>query len=167
MTTSRKKFTTKNLFQNFPGKNFEMGSCRCDRAVLSRNRKQLSMIFSKNHLTQVKKRDGRVVPFDENRIMTAIAKAMSVTGEGSRDEAQKVSEAGRRGAQSKDSPQSTFPRSKRSRMSSRPNSSSWISRKPRKRTSSTGTTAPQIRESKQEIPERVKALFDESKKYFQ
>ncbi len=50
------------------------------------------MIFSKNHLTQVKKRDGRIVPFDADRILNAIAKAMSVTSEGSRDEAQKVTE---------------------------------------------------------------------------
>ena len=59
------------------------------------------MIFSKNHLTQVKKRDGRIVPFDENRILNAIAKAMSVTGEGSRDDAEKVSEQVVAGAQSK------------------------------------------------------------------
>ncbi len=50
------------------------------------------MIFSKNHLMRVKKRDGRIVPFDENRIMNAIAKTMSVTSEGSRDDAQKVAE---------------------------------------------------------------------------
>ena len=50
------------------------------------------MIFSKNHFTQVKKRDGRIVLFDENRILSAVAKAMSVTGEGSRDDAQKVAE---------------------------------------------------------------------------
>ena len=30
--------------------------------------------------------------FDENRILSAVAKAMSVTGEGSRDDAQKVAE---------------------------------------------------------------------------
>ncbi len=50
------------------------------------------MIFSKNHLVQVKKRDGRIVPFDENRILNAIAKAMSVTGEGTHEEAEKVSD---------------------------------------------------------------------------
>jgi hypothetical protein len=50
------------------------------------------MIFSKNHLVQVKKRDGRIVPFEENRILNAIAKAMGVTGEGTHDDAEKVSE---------------------------------------------------------------------------
>ena len=50
------------------------------------------MIFSKNHFVQVRKRDGRIVPFDENRIVNAITKAMNVTGEGSRDDAVKVAE---------------------------------------------------------------------------
>jgi len=78
------------------------------------------MIFSKNHLTQVKKRDGRIVPFDENRIMNAIAKAMSVTSEGSRDDAQKVAEQVV-AELNKRFPGSMFPRLKTSRTSSRRN----------------------------------------------
>ena len=76
-----------------------MCSCGADAPSFIQSQNKSPMIFSKNHLAQVKKRDGRIVPFDENRIMTAIAKAMSVTSEGSRDDAQKVTEASRRRTQ--------------------------------------------------------------------
>ena len=42
--------------------------------------------------TSVKKREGQVVPFDEERITKAIAKAMKATGEGSEKDAASVSE---------------------------------------------------------------------------
>ncbi len=42
--------------------------------------------------TSVRKREGQVVPFDEERIARAIAKAMKATGEGSEKEAANVSE---------------------------------------------------------------------------
>lgn len=42
--------------------------------------------------TSVKKREGQVVPFDEERITKAIAKAMKATGEGSEKDAANVSE---------------------------------------------------------------------------
>ena len=50
-------------------------------------------ITSKQHFSAVKKRDGRIVPFAEEKIINAIAKAMSATGETSqREDAEKVAE---------------------------------------------------------------------------
>ncbi len=47
---------------------------------------------NKNHFEQVRKRDGRIVAFDEGRITNAIFRAMQAQGEGSSDHAEKVSE---------------------------------------------------------------------------
>ncbi|HEX8974397.1 MAG TPA: ribonucleoside triphosphate reductase [Patescibacteria group bacterium] len=44
----------------------------------------------KNQIKQVVKRSGRVVPFDQKKIAVAVAKAFTVTGEGSKEDAQKV-----------------------------------------------------------------------------
>ena len=41
----------------------------------------------------IRKRDGRVVPFDEARITKAVLKALVETGEGGMDDATKVSDA--------------------------------------------------------------------------
>lgn len=45
-----------------------------------------------NSFAEVRKRDGRVVPFDQDRITSAIARAMAATKEGSAESSQKVSE---------------------------------------------------------------------------
>jgi ribonucleoside-diphosphate reductase alpha chain len=45
-----------------------------------------------NSFAEVRKRDGRIVPFDQDRITSAISRAMSATGEGSAQSAEKVSE---------------------------------------------------------------------------
>src|SRR5690348_12926882 len=51
------------------------------------------MIFRKEVFAEVRKRDGRVVPFDQSRITNAISRAMFATGEGNpAEDAQKVSE---------------------------------------------------------------------------
>jgi ribonucleoside-diphosphate reductase alpha chain len=48
---------------------------------------------TKQHFSSVKKRDGRIVPFTEEKIVSAIAKAMSATGETTnRQDAEKVAE---------------------------------------------------------------------------
>ncbi len=44
-----------------------------------------------NKITKVVKRSGRVVPFDQNKITIAVAKAFKATGEGSKSDAKKVS----------------------------------------------------------------------------
>lgn len=43
-------------------------------------------------ITEVRKRDGQMVPFHEDRIVNAISNAMHVTGEGSLDDAKQVAE---------------------------------------------------------------------------
>jgi len=45
-----------------------------------------------NSFAEVRKRDGRIVAFDQDRITSAISRAMSATGEGSAQSAEKVSE---------------------------------------------------------------------------
>ncbi|HVO28642.1 MAG TPA: ATP cone domain-containing protein [Candidatus Paceibacterota bacterium] len=50
------------------------------------------MTTKKNQFGEVRKRDGRIVPFDQGRITNAIMRAMEAAGEGSRQAAEKVSE---------------------------------------------------------------------------
>lgn len=40
------------------------------------------MVTKKNNLEEVRKRDGRVVPFDQTRITNAVTRAMQAAGEG-------------------------------------------------------------------------------------
>lgn len=123
------------------------------------------MIFSKNHLTQVKKRDGRIVPFEENRIMIAIAKAMSVTSEGSRDDAEKVSERVVSELNRK-FPAEHLPTIEEIQDVVETELIVMDYAKTAKAYILYRNDRAAIRAKKQEIPERVKALFDESKKYF-
>lgn len=123
------------------------------------------MIFSKNHLTQVKKRDGRVVSFDEDRIMTAIAKAMSVTGEGSRDEAQKVSEEVV-AELNKRFPAEHTPTIEEIQDVVETELIVMDFAKTAKAYILYRNDRAQIRERKREIPERVRHLVEESRSYF-
>src|SRR3989344_283036 len=51
------------------------------------------MLFRKNPFTEVRKRDGRIVPFDQSRIVSAISRAMQAIGEGdAKDDAEKVAD---------------------------------------------------------------------------
>ncbi len=43
-----------------------------------------------NLIKVIKKRDGQIVPFDINKITSAISKAMTIVGEGSSEEAELV-----------------------------------------------------------------------------
>ncbi len=55
------------------------------------------MIFKKNPFETVRKRDGRLVPFDESRIVKAISRAMQVVEEGdAKEDAEKVAVLRRR-----------------------------------------------------------------------
>ena len=47
---------------------------------------------SKNRVTRVVKRDGRVVPFDQEKITKAVMKSFAETGEGAQNEARRVSD---------------------------------------------------------------------------
>jgi ribonucleoside-triphosphate reductase len=46
----------------------------------------------KNQIKKLVKRSGRVVPFDQKKIVVAVAKALAVTGEGTKDDALQVTE---------------------------------------------------------------------------
>ncbi len=123
------------------------------------------MIFSKNHLVQVKKRDGRIVPFEENRILNAIAKAMGVTGEGTHDDAEKVSE--RVVAElNRKFPAEHLPTIEEIQDVVETELIVLDYAKTAKAYILYRNDRAAIRAKKQEVPDRVKALFDESKKYF-
>ncbi len=123
------------------------------------------MIFSKNHLTQVKKRDGRIVPFDENRILNAIAKAMSVTSEGSRDDAQKVTEQVI-AELNKRYPAEHTPTIEDVQDAVETQLIVMDFAKTAKAYILYRSDRAQVRDRKREIPERVRELAESSKKYF-
>lgn len=113
----------------------------------------------------VKKRDGRIVPFDENKIVQAVSKAFNATGEGGLEDAQKVAEKVVRELHKKFSLSETpdiesiqdvveeqlivldYPKTAKAYILYR-----------QERT--------MLREQRKQIPERVKELAIESKKYF-
>lgn len=124
------------------------------------------MIFGRHHFSEVRKRDGRVVAFDQKKITSAIAKAMNVTGEAkSHEDAEKVSEQvivtlGKKFSKEhipnieeiQDVVETElilmdYPKTAKSYILYR-------------------ADRAEIREKKREIPEHVKKLFEESKKYF-
>jgi ribonucleoside-triphosphate reductase len=142
-----------------------MDSYEMNHSFLFETTTNQSMIFSKNHLVQVKKRDGRIVPFDENRIMIAIAKAMSITGEGSRDDAEKVSE--RVVAElNRKFPAEHLPTIEEVQDVVETELIVMDYAKTAKAYILYRNDRAAIRAKKQEVPTHVKALFDESKKYF-
>ncbi|MCX6702974.1 MAG: ATP cone domain-containing protein [Candidatus Wolfebacteria bacterium] len=113
----------------------------------------------------VKKRDGRLVPFDQERITRAILKAMSTTGEGGMEDAMRVSDGAMKELKRKYLPgyilgieevqdivetaliTLDYPKTAKSYILYR-----------QKRA--------EVREKRREIPERVKKFAEESKKYF-
>jgi ribonucleoside-triphosphate reductase (thioredoxin) len=123
------------------------------------------MIFSKNHFVQVRKRDGRIVPFDENCITNAITKAMQVTGEGSRDDAVKVSEQAVLEL-NKRFPDGHIPSIEQIQDAVESALIVMDYAKTAKAYILYRNDRAQIRERKHEIPAHVKKLAEESKKYF-
>ncbi len=124
------------------------------------------MLFKKNPFTEVRKRDGRVVPFDETRIINAISRAMQATGEGNpKDDAEKVAEQvvnelGKRypadhiptieeiqDIAEEELIVMDFPKTAKAYILYRQNRS-------------------EIRERKKDVPENIKRLVEDSKKYF-
>ncbi len=123
-------------------------------------------MFGKNPFAEVRKRDGRIVPFDKNKITGAIARAMQVTGEGDpKQDAEKVSEQAV-AALIKKFPKDHVPSIEEIQdivetqliiMDFAKTAKSYILYR---------ADRAHIREWKREIPERVKTLVAESKKYF-
>jgi len=123
-------------------------------------------MFGKHEFKEVRKRDGRVVPFDQIKITNAIAKAMHVTGEAkSHEDAQKVSEQVVT-ALAKKFPKEHIPtieeiqdvvESELILMDYAKTAKAYILYR---------ADRAEIREKKREIPEHVKTLAEESKQYF-
>lgn len=123
------------------------------------------MLFRKNPFTEVRKRDGRIVPFDETRIINAVTRALEVTGEGDKEDAEKIADQVV-GDLAKKFPKDHIPsieevqdavESQLIMMDFPKTAKAYIIyRKDR----------AEIRERKREIPERISRLASESKKYF-
>ena len=125
------------------------------------------MIFGKHHFTEVRKRDGRIVPFDQNKITSAIAKAMNVTGEAkSHEEAEKVSEQVVVALENK-FPKEHTPTIEEVQDVVETQLILMDYAKTAKAYILYRADRAEIREKKREIPERVKKLAEESKQYFQ
>ncbi|HVM76962.1 MAG TPA: ATP cone domain-containing protein [Candidatus Paceibacterota bacterium] len=119
-----------------------------------------------HQFVSVRKRDGRVVPFDQSKITNAIAKAMHVTGEAShKNDAEKVSEQVV-AALVKKFPEAHTPTIEEIQdvvetelivMDYPRTAKAYILYR---------NERAKVREKKQEVPERVRELAEASKKYF-
>ncbi len=124
------------------------------------------MIFGKHEFAEVRKRDGRVVPFDSRKITSAVAKAMHVTGEArSLEDAEKVSEQVT-AALSKKFPKEHVPSIEEVQDAVETQLILMDYPKTAKAYILYRKDRAEIREKKREIPDRVKELAEESKKYF-
>ncbi len=124
------------------------------------------MFFGKNQFKEVRKRDGRIVPFDATRITSAVSRAMQVTGEGNlKDDAEKVSEQVV-AALVKKSPKDHVPSIEEVQDAVETQLILMDFPKTAKAYILYRKDRAEIREMKRAIPERVKQLTHESKKYF-
>lgn len=113
----------------------------------------------------VRKRDGRIAPFDQSRITQAIAKAMTAAGEGGEPDAQKASDRVIKELSKKYSPDKVLGiediqdvvETALILMDYAKTAKAYILYR-RERAA--------LREKRKEIPEHVKKLVEESKKYF-
>ena len=116
-------------------------------------------------LSQIKKRDGRIVTFDQNRITNAILKAMQAVGEGLTEDALKVSKAVvsdlrnkyRSGGIPEIEEIQDIVEQKLILMDFSKTAKAYILYRQKR---------AELRAQKKEIPEKIKKLADESKKYF-
>ncbi len=120
-----------------------------------------------NHsFVSVRKRDGRIVPFDQAKITNAIAKAMHVTGEtASKDDAEKVSEQVL-SALVKKYPSEHVPTIEEIQDVVETELIVMDYPKTAKAYILYRNDRSRVREKKQEIPERVRTLAEASKQYF-
>jgi ribonucleoside-triphosphate reductase (thioredoxin) len=124
------------------------------------------MFFGKHGFAEVRKRDGRIVPFDQVKITNAIAKAMNVTGEAkSREDAEKVSEQVVT-TLAKKYPKEHLPTIEEIQDVVETQLILMDYPKTAKAYILYRSDRAQIREKKREIPERVRELAEKSKKYF-
>jgi ribonucleoside-triphosphate reductase len=118
-----------------------------------------------NSFEQVRKRDGRIVAFDAGRITNAISRAMQATGEGSSDAAEKVSEQVVV-TMAKKYPGVHIPSIEEIQDAVESQLILMDFAKTAKAYILYRNDRAQLRENKKEIPENVRKLSAESKKYF-
>ncbi|MGD1003476.1 MAG: ATP cone domain-containing protein [Minisyncoccia bacterium] len=118
-----------------------------------------------NSFEQVRKRDGRIVAFDAGRITSAISRAMQATGEGSNESAEKVSEQVVV-TMAKKYPGVHIPSIEEIQDAVETQLILMDFAKTAKAYILYRNERSQLRENKKEIPENVKKLSAESKKYF-
>lgn len=120
----------------------------------------------KQHFSAVKKRDGRVVPFTEEKIINAIAKAMRATGETSqREDAEKVAEQVI-AALTKKYPKEHVPTIEEIQDVVETELILMDYAKTAKAYILYRNERAQLRDKKREVPEHVHALAEKSKTYF-
>jgi ribonucleoside-diphosphate reductase alpha chain len=120
----------------------------------------------KQHFSAVKKRDGRIVPFDENKIVSAITKAMQATGETTnRQDAEKVAEQVI-GALVKKFPKEHTPAIEEIQDIVETELILMDYAKTAKAYILYRNDRAQVRDKKTEIPDRVRELAAQSKQYF-
>jgi ribonucleoside-diphosphate reductase alpha chain len=125
------------------------------------------MFFKGSSFKEVRKRDGRVVPFDEKKIANAISRAMQVVGEGDlANDPAKLAERVVKKLGDK-FPQDHVPTIEEIQDVVEQELIIGDFAKTAKAYILYRADRAEIREKKREIPEHVKKLFDESKKYFQ
>lgn len=121
------------------------------------------MFFGRHHFTEVRKRDGRIAAFDQAKITSAIAKAMNVTSEAkSKEDAEKVSEQVVVALEKK-YPKDHIPTIEEVQDVVETQLILMDYAKTAKAYILYRADRAEIREKKREIPEHVRALFDESK----
>ncbi|HVN26334.1 MAG TPA: ATP cone domain-containing protein [Candidatus Paceibacterota bacterium] len=119
-----------------------------------------------HRFTNVKKRDGRIVPFDQSKITNAVAKAMAVTGEAAtKDDAEKVSLEVVAALERK-LPKTHIPTIEEIQDAVETELILMDYAKTAKAYILYRNERAKVRERKQEVPERVKALAEESRRYF-
>ena len=113
----------------------------------------------------VRKRDGRLVPFDGQRITQAIFKAMQAAGEGDEKSAEKISEAVTKEINRK-FPSEASPHIEQIQDIAEEQLILKDYAKTAKAYILYRQQRAELREKRREVPERVKQLVEESKKYF-
>lgn len=124
------------------------------------------MLFRKNPFTEARKRDGRIVPFDQSRITSAVSRAMQAIGEGNtKDDAEKVADQVV-ATLAKRYPKEHIPTIEEIQDVVEEQLIVMDFPKTAKAYILYRQNRAEVRERKREVPENIKNLAEESKKYF-
>jgi len=123
------------------------------------------MLFRKNPFTQARKRDGRIVPFDDARIISAVTRALNATGEGNGQDAEKITDQVISDL-AKKFPKEHIPSIEEIQDVVETQLIMMDFAKTAKAYIIYRKNRSEIREKSKEVPERIRELAAESKKYF-